>query len=136
MDAKQLAETLNGRQYRDEITSEEATAAALTGLVVVFGGSDDLMYFSGAISDELCAYDGTTESVNSDGLVKNKCEDEECPYFLEQLKTGVEIKQLWCNEEGYSWTYETAIPHETFEILEDDEPYCRGIVFALSDVGK
>lgn len=34
---------------------------------------------------------------------------------------------------GYSWIYQTDIPHATFEIVEGDDPYCRGIVFALAD---
>jgi hypothetical protein len=41
---------------------------------------------------------------------------------------------LWAEEGDYSWTYATEIPHATFEVIEDDGPYCRGIVFALADV--
>ena len=33
-----------------------------------------------------------------------------------------------------AWTYRTDIPHETFMIYEDGEPYCRGIVFNIDDV--
>ena len=45
------------------------------------------------------------------------------------------MKAVW-GEEGYSWTYETAIPHATFEILEDEEKYCRGIVFDIKDLAS
>ena len=45
------------------------------------------------------------------------------------------IKTLWSKGE-YAWQYETEIPHATFEILEDGDKYCRGIVFDLADVAE
>ena len=44
------------------------------------------------------------------------------------------IKALWCKEDDITWTYKTDIPHETFMIYEDDEAYCRGIVFLINDL--
>ena len=39
-------------------------------------------------------------------------------------------------EEGdlITWCYKTDIPHETFMIYDDGEPYCRGIVFSIEDL--
>lgn len=136
MNAQQLAALLNGREYLREITTDEAQQAKTAGLVVVHGGSDDLIYFAGAISDELGAGNGTEVLLTDRGLLKNDCENEDCPYF-EESKVGAKIiESLWCKEPGYSWTYKTDIPHATFEVVEDGGPYCRGIVFALADVGK
>ena len=42
MTAKELAELLNGREYGNEITSDEEKLAKESGLVVVFGYSDDM----------------------------------------------------------------------------------------------
>ena len=135
MNAKELAALLNGREYLQEITDDEAKQAHAAGLVVMHGGSDDLVYFAGAISDELGANDGGEFMLTSKGLVRSECDEgENCPYF-EKLKAGAAVVEaLWCKEPDYSWTYKTAIPHETFEIVEDGFPYCRGIVFALADV--
>lgn len=44
------------------------------------------------------------------------------------------INAHWCKEPGCCWTYETELPHATFNVMEDGETYCRGIVIALSDV--
>ena len=47
------------------------------------------------------------------------------------------ISAIWCeyaDHPSLSWTFRTKIPHETFTIMEDGEPYCIGIVFALKDV--
>lgn len=44
------------------------------------------------------------------------------------------IEALWDYDKNFVWTYKTDIPHETFDIMEDDEPYCKGIVFYLKDL--
>jgi hypothetical protein len=133
MDAKTLAEKLNGREYGAEITKEERREAAAAGLVVVFGASDDLMEFRGVIDDEVGCYGGGSAYLTSDGLLENECASDDCPHFKKMRDDAYVIEAKW-DCDGYSWVYETSIPHATFEILEDGEKYCRGIVFALSDV--
>jgi len=135
MSAKELASALNGRDYDNEITEAEEKAAKAAGLVVVFGYSDDNMEFRGAICDELSCYDGDTAYLTSAGLLMNDCDNAECPHFRQKQKTAATITAVW-DTGGYSWTYNTAIPHETFDIMEDGETYCRGIVFALADATK
>lgn len=139
MTTKELAALLNGREYGEEILRHEAAAAKAAGLVVVFRSSDDLMEFRGAINDEVGA--GTVR-VDKEGLVPDfdeACDAPDCErkdrlreYFRRENASAT-IKAVW-DTEGYSRVYETAIPHETFEIVEDGEKYCRGIVFALADV--
>ena len=34
----------------------------------------------------------------------------------------------------YAWIYRTEIPHACFDILENGEKYCKGIVFSLNDL--
>lgn len=139
MNAQQLAALLNGREYRNEITDDEAKQAKADGLVVVFGASDDLMELRGAIYDEAGCYDGGSILIDTKGVTpswESASESEESAkdYFERKAKART-IEALWAQEGGYSWTYKTDIPHETFEIMKDDEPYCRGIVFSLSDLG-
>ena len=134
MTKEELAIQLNGREYRREITPEEEAKAKAAGLVVVFGASDDLMEFRGAIRDEVGCYDGGVAHLNADGLLVNECDDEDCPLFEKLKGKAAVIEAVWASD-PYSWTFNTAIPHATFEVAEDDESYCRGIVFALSDVG-
>lgn len=136
MDAKELAAKLNGREYNCEITDAEAKQAKDAGLVVVFGASDDLIEFRGAIRDEGDAQGDVlidTKGVlpSWDSASENEKSAQE--YFERKAKART-IEALWAKEPGYTWTYETDFPHETFEIVEDGEPYCRGIVFALADL--
>ena len=138
MDAKELAAKLNGREYWHEITDEEVRQAKEAGLVVVFGASDDLIEFRGAIRDEGDCYDGGTVLIDTKGVLPSwdsasECEESAQEYFERKAKART-ITALWAKEPGYSWTYKTDIPHETFEIVEDGEPYCRGIVFNIGDI--
>nr|USU32855.1 hypothetical protein NG677_03925 [Methylobacterium sp. OTU13CASTA1] len=127
------AEKLDGCQYREEGSPELFAAMKAARLVAVFGASDDLMEFRGAIYDEVGAYDGGTAYLTPAGLLVNDCEDGECPHFARAKKAAAKIIAKW-SEGGFSWRYETAIPHTKFIIGENDERYCEGIVFALKDV--
>lgn len=135
MTKEELAAKLNGREYRDELTTEEAAEAKAAGLVVVYGYSDDNMEFEGAIRDEIGCYEGGTAYLTSAGILVNDCDDDECPHFKKLKAKAATIEALWCAiEDGPAWTYKTEIPHATFEITEEGSPFCRGIVFALADV--
>ena len=54
---EELAALINGREYTHELTDKEKSAKDAR-LVVVFGASEDLMEFRGAINDECGAYGG------------------------------------------------------------------------------
>lgn len=129
-----IAELLKGRPYRGEVTKAEEAELKAAGFVVVFGASDDLMEFRGAIHDEVSCYEGATAYLTSAGLLENDCSNEECPHFTKLKEAATTIEALWCKEDVLSWTYKTDIPHLTFEVTEDDVTYCRGIIFNLSAV--
>lgn len=135
MNIKDVADLLNGVQYAEEgkiLTLEYCKQLRREGIVVVRGYSDDLVEFDGAISDELGPYD---HWLNSKGFISNECEDDRCPYFTKILQDAkYYIKPQWCEVEDYAWTYDTNIPHVTFDVMEDKDKYCRGIVFKLSDL--
>lgn len=138
MNAKELAAQLNGIQYPVRIPKPLTDAAKAAGLVIIYGSSDDLMEFEGAIYDELGCYDGGTAFVDAKGLLPARDQiedDDELKDYFARQPNAKPIEALWCQEGEYSWTYKTNVPHETFEVWEDGEPpYCRGIVFALKDL--
>ena len=135
MNIQDVADKLNGIEYGSEgtiLTREFCKELKKEGIVVVRGYSDDLVEFAGAINDEFGTYD---HYLNSKGLITNDCEDERCPYF-EKIMSEAKyyIKPEWCKTPEYAWTYDTNIPHVTFDVMEDADKYCRGIVFKLSDM--
>jgi hypothetical protein len=122
------AELLNGREYGLEITKEEETQAWEDSVYIIFGASDDLIEIRGQETEELGCFEGGVVMFNGDGILTNECEDPQCPYWQKLCDTAKEVEAVW-DSEGYSWTYKTDIPHATFDIMEDGEKYCRGIVF-------
>ena len=136
MNKKELAEQLNGREYRAEVDELESNKAAEAGLVVVFGASDDLMEFRGKIYDEIGAWDGGTAYFKDGQLITDEDERAVLEKHGAKFKT---IEAIWSPEDNEgntlaSWHYKTEIPHETFTIMEDGEVYCVGIVFDYSDL--
>lgn len=112
----------NNKPYRN-FPKELNTEAKEKGIVVVYGQSDDLMEFEGALYDEFGCYDGGTFYFDKDG----KC--------TKQTITENKIQAIWCNKNcDWTWSYKTTLPHETFEMMDDDEKYCLGFVFYKKDL--
>lgn len=124
---------LGGNEYGKEGSKDLFAAMKEAGLVAVFGASDDLMEFEGAINDEIGCFNGGTAYLGKSGLLQNDCKNDDCPHFKKMKQSATTIKAIW-DRDGFSWQYETDIPHTKFLIKEDDENYCEGIVFALADV--
>jgi hypothetical protein len=133
MNKETLASMLHGREYGNEITREEASIAKQNRLVVVFGASDDLVELRGFIDDEIGSYNGTEIPIDKNGLVLNSCDEDRCPYYHEKFLAATKIVVKW-NNDCPVWSYETIIPHSTFDIMEEDEVFCRGIVFSMDDI--
>lgn len=139
MTAKELAEMLTGREVGSEIGGPVVDRAKESGLVVVYGYSDDNVEFAGAIDEEVGAYEGTRIYLAADGLLMEPgcagIEDCDCPYFNKAKSSAKIIEAIWHDEGGPCWTFATHIPHETFTIMEDGAPWCIGIVFSMADLG-
>lgn len=93
-----LAAQLTGREYGSEMSTQEEAAAKAAGLVVIFGASDDLMEFRGAIHDE--AYPGEKGGVklHAGGLLDGHDEDCECKWCGDDAtatKCAV-VQAQWC----------------------------------------
>lgn len=140
---EEAARELDGRQYGSKDPVELFERMKKAGLVAVFGASDDLMEFRGAIYDEAEVSGGRgTAYIGENGLMCNECDNEDCPYFA-NIKAGVKagvITAEWCPKTvKTTWLISTALPHATFKILEhanSQDVFCIGLVFALSDCTK
>lgn len=107
---------------RDDIPEEIIQKAKDKGIVIVYGASDDLMEFRGALYDEFDCYEGDIFYFDREGQVIEK-------------ETQNKIEAVWCGKDtDWTWSYKTNLPHETFEILDDEEKFCLGIVFYKEDL--
>lgn len=135
---KMIAEKMNGAEYRNELSDELESIAKSNGVVIAFGASDDLCVLRGAVDDEVSCYNGGHAYFNKKGLLQNKCDDEDCPYFEAAKARATALEIVWCpkyvnGDVWASWAYLISVPHEKFNIMEDGGLYCEGICFYLKD---
>ena len=142
MNIKSVATELNNSEYPLRIYKEKREELKNAGIVVIFGSSDDLVSFVGAIYDEVDAYNGTDILLGKNGIVFDRESleidtDEELEEWLINKKSSKLIKAIWNDYGEYAWILETEIPHETFDILEDietGEKNCKALVINLNDL--
>jgi hypothetical protein len=135
MTKEELAKMLNEREYLNEMTAKEEVEAKVNNLVVVFGYSDDNIEFRGAISEEISMWQEKTIKINHEGLVLNQCDEDDCPYFdklYRSTKNYITVKfNDKAKENEYFWTIQTNLPFASFDIKNDGELFCKGIVFDI-----
>lgn len=132
MKIKEFAQQLDGKEYDSYMfTKKEIQTAKDNGWVIVTGASDDLMEFEGAMSDEGGCFDGGKVWFSKEGVYNGEDDKADFPNCIEAL---------WCDKASNDkdgnvipWTYKADIPHETFMVYEDGEPYCRGIVLSMDN---
>lgn len=130
MNAKKLADILDGLNYKRLVPPGVEQEATQNGLVIVWCTESDSIEFRGALVGSIpWGRDGIV-FLDKDGVIKNKCLDEDCPYFLEKTKHATMwIQGCWCATPDYSWTCDTSVRCERFDVLRVGKKYCRGIVF-------
>lgn len=135
---KEWAQKLNGREYAEEVSREEKKQAAANGVIIIYGASDNILVFNGVIDEKISAIEGCEIKLTPDVSIfdpeKNK---ETFKYNSDQIKRFPVIKAIWCPEEiSASWLITTTLPYETFDIMEDREIFCRGIVLDAEEVAS
>ena len=136
----------DGIEYTRHIPKEAEELAKENGIVVIVGGSDDLMYCYGADS-YLTDYCEHSEGWDGCDLAKH-ASDDELKAEAKQLglkifwcglidKTGDAIKNYSVKENGaFFYTVNENIEHLHFKVIEgkgDDSVYCTGIIIKLPE---
>lgn len=138
MTKEQLAAQLDGREYSFELTREEAKQAKADSLVVIYGASDDLAEFAGAIDEELGApgefliFEGKLlpEMTDEDEEVLRKHGVFDMAYTRRDKGTWVKVEMD--DEDG--WEVTTNAPHAKFNIMEEGQVFCEAIVIDLKEL--
>ena len=142
---EKLYEMVNGIEYTIHIPKEAEQYAKQNNMVVIVGGSDDLMYCYGADS-YLTSYCEHCYGWDGDDLID--IDDKQLEKEAEQL--GLEI--YWCGliegtnkriedysvekSGAFSYKVKDGIEFKNFIVYEDekhDEVYCTGIIIKLPD---
>lgn len=124
--SKSIKEKLNNIDYMDMIPSDILKQAKENNILVLFGGSDDLFEIRGAITEELSAYEGFT--------YKDVENDPDIDKELRDILVENKIELIWCPDDERSWAFKLSIDskYETFDILEDGEIFCTGVILDIS----
>ena len=133
MTTKELAALLNNTKYPVVISPELREIAKNSGLVIVYGYSDDLMEFDGVFYDEVDVIGGGLAYLTPAGVFKNECPEYDCPYYERLTRVAPSIEALLDTPECL-FEYNTKIPHEVFNVIDGDALYCRGIVFSFNEI--
>ena len=139
---EQIYELCNGIGYSRDIPKEAENIARENGIVVIVGGSDDLMYAYGANS-YLTDYGEHSEGWDGCDLTKHAGDKQ----LLKEAKQ-LGLKIFWCGViektgetiSGYdtskngAFSYKVAdnIEHLDFKVMENEKDvYCTGIIIKL-----
>lgn len=120
MNTKEWAEKLNNIEYPADEIWDMRKQFEEDGVVVVYGASDDLIEFEGAIQDEGDCYNDEVFYLNKEGLTTSHSKNY--------------VKVTHPHNGTVQFNYETNIPCEWFDVLEDGELYCKGFVFNRNDL--
>ncbi len=134
---------LTGREYGWELSKDEKALAKQHGIVIAYGDSDDLLEFRGAVDGELSAYGGSTAHIVNGKLYEAPDEDEAATLQRfgvnvdKQLLSAITVNAEWCPKDlNCSWRISVNREHATFDVMEDGELFCRGVVFKLAEMGE
>jgi hypothetical protein len=141
-----VAKDLDGIEYPCRIDKNLAQQAKDAGIVIVFGASDDLIEFRGAIHDEVGVSEVDVTIIDGKGVlpvdINGNITDPDavetiqgCKNLAERFTKSVAVTSYWCpaDNSGASWAYSVPehIEWEPFNVMEDGELYCVGVVFKL-----
>lgn len=140
-----IQQICNGIEYSRSVPQEAEEIASANNIVIIVGGSDDLMYCYGA-----------------DCYITYRCEhgygrggdtlENIGGTALESEASQIGLKIWWCGEIGnsglkidgysvedsgaFSYSVNDGIEFREFKVMEDDEVYCTGIIVQLPDSFK
>lgn len=137
MNKEDLATTLSGCDYK-EFEAKLKTVqkdAEESGLVIVYGASDDLMELRGALDNEYGCFNGGTFYLTKAGVIEQKDDIcNRCDLYKNSLEQAHKLVAKWCDGE-WCWSYEIDVPYAKFGIYDGEDNYCEGIVFEVEALG-
>jgi len=137
--AEQFARLLDGRECGEEISKEEEAIAAESRLFVFFGDSDDGLKVLGILCDFFSAIGGRkvtiAKVINSPYWAYVTEQTKALVSIFVQIRDSFVVNAIWNPDDpDTTWLIATDVPSFPFDIMEDGNLFCRGIVIAESDV--
>lgn len=122
---KEIKSRIDKIDIKQEIPKDVQVLAKDNNILIAYGGSDDLLELRGAINEEYGAWEGFDPRVMSgDGRRE-----------IEVLKKllSIDLVMNWCPNDELSgnFTLKEGVEFEEFDIIEDEEVFCRGVIVQM-----
>ncbi|WP_430827268.1 hypothetical protein [Chryseobacterium indologenes] len=142
---KQIQELCNGIEYSRHVPYEAEKLAKENGVVIIVGGSDDLMYCYGAncyLTDEVehgVGWDGEDLTVyEHDSNLQSESYQLGLKIWWEGVCNGEKKENYSIEESGaFSYSVKEGIEYLEFKVVEDlkdpTDIYCTGIIIKLPE---
>jgi hypothetical protein len=140
---KEIKAICNGIEYSRDVPEEAKAIAKENNIVIIVGGSDDLMYCYGA---DCYLTDYVEHGEGWDGCnLKKHASEKKLRKEAKQLglkifwcgsikETGETIKDYNIDESGsFYYSVKKRIKALDFKVMEDEEVYCTGKIIQLPD---
>lgn len=144
MNKIEFANRISGKEAGSILNKKENELATENNLVAIFGDSDDLISFGGAIDDEYGAYEGGEVKIDRKGIITRPKQDDHSPEefdnlmddYLKRKKNSVTIRAEWEPKSipGCSWLIHAPIPYAPFRIMKEGELFGIGMVIDLKEL--
>lgn len=134
---KEFARKLDDLEFNDFEPSIMFAEAKERGIVILYNIHPMTCVLKGAIHSETDCYVGKIAFIDSTGFSRRfYFTDPEERFSYKNWKENKDIEfRIKCNSEGNPyWRYETKIPHEKFDVYEDGELFCEGIIFYADEL--
>jgi hypothetical protein len=145
MTVQEWAKKLNGIEYPANELDTFNRELEADGIIAAYGASDDLLEFRGVIDDEIGAWEGTVVKIAQRDKGQYIIFDEEenrdsAEFNKKEIAAMKKVRAIWCPKDGddiyASWEIDINVPYKNFDIMEDGELYCRGILFEAKELDK
>lgn len=143
---KQIQGICEGIGYSRHIPIEAENLARENGIVVIVGGSDDLMYCYGAESyltnycEHSAGWDGEDLTQSYDKKLKKEAKQLGLKiWWCGEIEDTGEIKENYSTEQSgaFSYSVNAEIEHLEFTVCENEKDYsdiyCTGIIIKLPE---
>lgn len=134
---EEMAARINLREYGEELNDSDKRDAKDSGLLVVYGASDDLVEFDGLFTDEVGAWNGAELKIDRKGVLRdweNVSDDEsEAEDYFARKGSTKDLEAVWGADKA-AWTFKTDIPNAKFTINDEGSVFCIGIVIDGKDL--
>lgn len=136
MTKEELADLLNGQDFRYALTPDIVKQARANGLIIICGDSDDLTLVRGARTAEFVTWPERCFLLDYEGAFPSP--EDETPEHqalnMHRVQAAKKVASMWANSTP-SWKIYTDCPHARFMLMDEDgAPFSDSVVISEKDL--